>query len=139
MCFALDHLCVEWLRIQAGWKLTQDGLHSGVKTQSVSRELFDVYWGLSVVRSAPGRGGDWLQPQGQKAAGPAHADSVRKPLEQKKRAQVGTLSDMKALPLRGEAGRGWGGVGGQEGGLSVWRLGNHVYSGTFSLKMVQSQ
>lgn len=127
MCFALDHLCVEWLRIQAGWELTQGGLHSGVKTQSVSRELFDVYWGLSFVRSAPGRG-DWLRPQGQKAA----ADTVRKPLEQKRRAQVGALSDMKALPLRGGRGR-------QEGDLSVWRLGNHVYSGSFSLKMVQSQ
>lgn len=44
----------------------QERLHSGIKTQSVSRELFDVSWGLSVVRLVPARG-DWLQPQVQKA------------------------------------------------------------------------
>lgn len=130
MCFALDHSCVERLRIQAGWELTQDGLHSGVKTQSVSRELFDVH-GASALGDGP-RAEETAPASGPESAGPAQCGPgtrVRKPPGQ--RAQAAALSDMNALPLRGGRGR-------QEGGLSVG-AGDHVYSGSFSSKMVQSQ
>lgn len=45
VCFGLNHSYSEWLRIQVSLELTQDGLHSVIKMQPVSRELFDVYWG----------------------------------------------------------------------------------------------
>ena len=68
VCFALDHLYSERFRIWVSLELTQAGLPSGIKTQSVSRELFDLYWDLSIVRLVPARG-DWRQPQAQKALG----------------------------------------------------------------------
>lgn len=69
MCFALDHSGAERLRIQAGWELTQDGLHSGVKTQSVSRELFAVH-GASALGDGP-QAEETAPAAGAESAGPA--------------------------------------------------------------------